>query len=251
MGSNFHTPWTTSTKFRASEMAPPIDALDLAITYCRPAIVHCDGQIAYDASTGSLSWSGTLRILFSREDGDAVENTVAAGSVTLSDGRMAYVTLSETTGTALTVSTALVSTGSASGFLAYNRLVLAYRNTSSNECFPVALRPHLNDRRPVTGSETSAATITVDLDDYDVCDITLDQNAQIDFTGGRDGQEVTLRILQDATGSRAPTWGTMVRFSTDTPSPTLSTAADTLDYLRFRYNSTDGKYDCMSANRGF
>jgi hypothetical protein len=122
-------------------MNPPLEELDLVCTYNRPAIVHCDGDITWDSATGALAWSGTLRILFNTAAGNAVQNTVAAGSVTLTDGQMAYVTLNETNGTALTVSAATVTAGSASGFLAYNRLVLAFRNTSSDECFPVALHP--------------------------------------------------------------------------------------------------------------
>jgi hypothetical protein len=43
----------------------------------------------------------------------------------------------------------------------------------------------------------------------------------------------------------------MARFSSDTPSPTLSTTGSDLDYLAFRYNSTDSKYDFMAINRGF
>lgn len=141
MGSNFHTPWADdTTRFRAAEMTPPISDLDKVCTYNRPCIVHCDGDITWNSTTGALAWSGTLRILFNDEDGDVVQNTVATGSVTLTDGQMAYVVLNETNGTALTVTAATVTAAAASGFLAYNRLVLAYRNTASDECFPIALR---------------------------------------------------------------------------------------------------------------
>lgn len=141
MGTNFHTAWADSvTTFRAVNMNAPLAALDLVSTYNRPVIIHCDGDISYDSSTGELAWSGTLRILFNDSAGLAKQNTVATGSVTLTDGQMAYVTLNETDDTVITVSQTAITTGAASGFLAYNRVVLAFRNTASDECFPVALR---------------------------------------------------------------------------------------------------------------
>lgn len=138
---NFFTPWIDDTStFSAADMNEPLYELDKISTYNRPAIVHCDGDITWDKTTGSLAWSGPLRILFNDTNGNAKQNTVAAGSVTLTDGQMAYVVLNETNDTVLTVSAATVIAATASGFLAYNRLVLAYRNTASDECFPVALK---------------------------------------------------------------------------------------------------------------
>lgn len=97
-----------------------------------------------------------------------------------------------------------------------------------------------------------ATTITCDLSTTDVADVTLtNSTATIEFTGGSDGQPFLLRLRQDATGSRTVSWGAMVRFSTTTPSPTLSTGASKLDYIGFRYNATDGKYDCVAVNTGY
>lgn len=145
MGSNFHTPYTTATKTRASELNVPLAELDKAISYGKNSIIHCDGDISYDSSTGVLSWSGTLRILFNTTAGLAVQNTIAAGNVTLADNEIAYVTLNETNDTALTVSVATVTTGAASGFVAVGRVVLAYRNATSNDCYLMhAPRKHIN-----------------------------------------------------------------------------------------------------------
>jgi hypothetical protein len=138
MGNNFFVPFATA-RFRASEMNTPLIALDKAISYQQNVMVHCDGDLSYDKATGILSWSATLRILFNRADGQAIQNTVAAGSVTLTDNKFAYVTLNETNDTVLTVSSATVSTAAASNFLALGRLVLAYRNTTSDECYAVGI----------------------------------------------------------------------------------------------------------------
>lgn len=139
MGTNFHTAWDISTLFKAEQMTPALSTLDRAITYLKNPIIHCDGAVTYNPLTGVLAWTGTLRILFNRADGRAIQNTVGAGSVTLADNQFAYVDLNETDGTALTVSVAAVTTNSASNFLAFNRLVLGYRNAASDLYFSVYL----------------------------------------------------------------------------------------------------------------
>ena len=98
---------------------------------------------------------------------------------------------------------------------------------------------------------TYAATMSVDFSTTDIADITLTGNPTINATGGTDGQPFIIRLRQDGTGSRTVTWGTMFRFSTTTPAPTLSTAINKLDYVAFRYNLTDAKYDCAVVNIGY
>jgi len=140
MGTNFHTAYTVSTKNRASELNPPLADFDKAISYALNVIVHSDGAISYNKSTGKLTWSGTIRILFNRADGKAIQNTISASDITLADNQFAYVDLNEADGTAITVSAATVTTDAASNFLAVERLVLAYRNTASDDLFLVALK---------------------------------------------------------------------------------------------------------------
>lgn len=143
MGTNYHTPYTEDTDVAVAEMAPPFSELDKGITYLKNVIVHNDGDYSYNKSTGVLSWSGTLRILFIREDGQSIQNTVAAGNVTINDNQFAYVDLNETNNTALTVYAATVSTGAASNFKAVDRLVLAYRNTTTDKLVAVGVQNKL------------------------------------------------------------------------------------------------------------
>lgn len=145
MGNNFYTKWVDKptsgyTTFKVASMDPPLAGLDRGITYLKNPIIHCDGTIAYVSSTGTLSWSNTLRILFNRADGKAIQNTVAAGNVVLADNQFAYVDLNETDGSVLTVSAADITTNTASNFLAFNRLMLGYRNTASDMYFPAYLQ---------------------------------------------------------------------------------------------------------------
>ena len=145
MGANFHTAYADGTTiFAASSMEAPLSDLDRAISYMKNVIVHSDGVINYASSSGQLTWSGALRILFVRADGQLIQNTVAAGGVTLSDNQMAYVDLSETNDTAVTVYAASLTTAAASTTKAYNRLVLGYRNTASDAFYPVNVRLPVN-----------------------------------------------------------------------------------------------------------
>ena len=145
MGANFHTAYADGTTiFAASSMEAPLSDLDRAISYTKNVIVHCDGVINYSSASGQLTWSGTLRILFVRADGQLIQNTVAAGGVTLSDNQMAYVDLSETNDAAVTMYTASLTTAAASTTKAYNRLVLGYRNTASDAFYPVGVKVPIN-----------------------------------------------------------------------------------------------------------
>lgn len=141
MGTNFHTALIADTsRWKAAHVNAPFSSLDQGITYQKNVIVHCDGDISWISGTGTLAWSDTLRIHFNRADGQAIQNIVATGNVVLTDGQFAYVDLNETNDSVLTVSAATITTGAASNFIGVNRLILGYRNTASDEFFPVYLR---------------------------------------------------------------------------------------------------------------
>ena len=141
MGANFHTAYTDGTTiFAASSMEAPLSELDRAVSYGKNVISHCDGVLGYSPGSGQLTWSGALRFLFVRTDGQLIQNTVAAGGVALTDNQMAYVDLSETNDAAVTVYAVSLTTAAASATKAYNRLVLGYRNAAGDRFYPVALR---------------------------------------------------------------------------------------------------------------
>jgi hypothetical protein len=121
-------------------MNAPLAELDRAITKLKNLIVHCDGSIDYHPLSGILYWAGALRFIFNATDGKACANVVDAHMIQLADNEFAYVDLSETNGATIVVAKAEVAAGSASNFIAFNRVVLGYRNAVSNDFFPVALR---------------------------------------------------------------------------------------------------------------
>lgn len=96
-----------------------------------------------------------------------------------------------------------------------------------------------------------AASSTADFSDADVIRITLAGNPTITLAGGSDGQKCILELKQDATGSRTVTWGANVRFGSDLPSITLSTAGGALDRVGLIYNAAGAKYDVVALSRGF
>ena len=63
-----------------------------------------------------LTWSGTIHVYFTRTDGVAIHNSIAAGNITLADDEFCYVTLSETNDAVLTMAKAAIGDGSASAF---------------------------------------------------------------------------------------------------------------------------------------
>jgi hypothetical protein len=252
MGNNYHTAWAAAvTQFTAASMNPVLAALDKAISYAtkRP-IVHCDGDISWDGST--LVWGGTIRIVFNREDGQAIQNTIAAGSIALSDNEFCYVDLSETNDAALTMQKAAVTTAAASNFLTIARLVLAYRNTTSNELYPIFLPARFRKPDEIVQTLTCADNVTVNWSLGSTAQITLDRvTTTFAFTGARNGQRCIL-IIKQYSGPGAIAFGAEARGGTDlTLPPTLTATAGKKDYLGFIYNGADSKYDFVSISKGY
>lgn len=122
--------------------------------------------------------------------------------------------------------------------------------------------PKINDNfdemRKLTDkvSLTDAATIAVDGTALGrIFAVTLGGNRTMGnptgMTSAMDGRVIVFRIKQDATGSRTLSWDTKYRFSTQVPSPTLTTTANKTDYMGFVYNAVDDKWDALAFNPGY
>jgi type VI protein secretion system component VasF len=99
---------------------------------------------------------------------------------------------------------------------------------------------------------TFSTTMSVDASSVTYAKVTLADNATINFTGTpTDGQPLLFAVRQDAVGGYTVTWdASRARFSDDLSSG-FSSAANKLDYLLFRYNADDDKFDLLALNRGF
>lgn len=101
-------------------------------------------------------------------------------------------------------------------------------------------------------SLTDATTIAVDASLGNHFRVTLAGNRTLGApTNPVDGQKIIFEIIQDATGTRTLTYASGYVFSTDIPTPILSTAANKRDFLGFVYNSTTAVWCCLAVVRGF
>lgn len=206
MGSNFHTPWDTNVLFKPSTMNPALTGLDRGITYLRNVIIHCDGVIIYTKTTGVLAWSSVLRIHFNRADGQAIQNTVDAGNITLVDNEFAYVDLNEINNSVLTVAKATITTATTSNFIVFNRLVFGYRNIASDEFFPVYLAGLLTsavftDMEEPTGFVDRVATLSFVSGAGGITrEFTITGNHDIYINGARTTKGTATIVIVDTTG---------------------------------------------------
>lgn len=226
---------------------PALAGLDQALTYLKNIMVGCEGIIAYNKATGVLSWSDTIHIYFTDTDGDAKHNSIAAGSITLSDGEIAYVDLDETDDSVLTVADAAIVTSSDSNFVAYNRLVLAFRDAESDNIYSTYLRLQLNDPDKIVQALTDAASITVDWSKGSTATLTLARaSTEFTFAGAYNGQHCVL-LLTQYSGPGGVTFTSEVAGGANlTVPPALSDTDGLKDYLGFIFDGAANEYHLVS-----
>ncbi len=99
---------------------------------------------------------------------------------------------------------------------------------------------------------TDDSVIAVDASKGNLFTVELGGNRTLGApTNPKQGQMIVFRIKQDGTGNRTLGYNAIYRFSTDIPSPTLSTGAGDEDYLGFIYNEAADKWDCIGKVFGF
>lgn len=96
------------------------------------------------------------------------------------------------------------------------------------------------------------ASVASSADTTDVATVTLAGNRTLSNPSGtpRNGQRITYRVRQDATGSRTLVYGSAFRFPGGTP-PVLTTAPGKTDYLEFIYTTADAKWDLINIRQNF
>lgn len=102
---------------------------------------------------------------------------------------------------------------------------------------------------------TSAATVTVDVAAFGkVAQLSLTLAGNVTLgnpTNAKDGQKITFRIKQSAGGGNTVAFDTKYRFGSTLSGFTMSSSANKVDYLLCQYNSTDDKWDVLSAMQGY
>ncbi|MBU1110776.1 hypothetical protein KKB83_04110 [Patescibacteria group bacterium] len=106
------------------------------------------------------------------------------------------------------------------------------------------LRKDLVLGKALSGDETDEATVTVDASDLTkgkIRDITLGGNRTILVTNAVKDQIIMLRIKQDATGSRVPSWSGSITISWyGGTAPTFTTTANKTDSVALICTNDDG-----------
>lgn len=99
---------------------------------------------------------------------------------------------------------------------------------------------------------TDATTIAVDASTGNYFRVTLGGNRTLGLPSNPlDGQRVVFEVIQDGTGTRTLAYNAVYAFSTDIPSPTLTTTPSKRDFLGFIYNATAAKWYCLAVVKGF
>ena len=99
---------------------------------------------------------------------------------------------------------------------------------------------------------TDAATITTNAALGNIFTVTLGGNRTLGApTNPTDGQKITYRIRQDATGSRTLSFNAVFNFGADLAGLTLSTSANAFDYIGCQYNGVTSKWDVLAISRNY
>ena len=137
---NYISVWANSvTSFSAADMNAPLYELDAEIAYFRNLIIHTAGTIDWNSSTGTLTWSADIDLIFTKSDGAVIKNTISASSQVIADNQILFVDLVETQAEVITVDVEDITFSVASNICPSGRVVLAYKNATSNELFFVKL----------------------------------------------------------------------------------------------------------------
>jgi hypothetical protein len=140
--------------------------------------------------------------------------------------------------------------------------VLEHRITSIIAYFALPVLPlfllgaslqAVNSTAPRVVTVSDATSLTCNADTTDVCSQTNTQSAGTLTANAptgtpSDGQVLIIRVK--TTNAQNWSWNAVFRGSTDTALPTTTTAGK-WDYIAYRWNSTDSKFDCNAVSRGY
>lgn len=188
--------------------------------------------------------------------------SVANGALTATASTTNYIVVNRSTLVA-SISTATTNWNNAATYgrayklVAGGSTITSYEDHRLGDLGILSPAPASGALAMIVLSPAYAASVTVDLTSYTSYPIvvvnvgTLTGNVTFNITNGTDGQIVRARFKQDGTGGRTFTAGADLRFSTDTPSPTLTTSANKLDRLAFEWHGGDSKADLIATNLGY
>lgn len=175
------------------------------------------------------------------------------GTVALTLSATNYVQASGTTGL-VSVNT----TGFSVGAIQLYQIVVNGVGVTSyldRRCSSTVSGQAVNSVIPIGYSQSSknyAAILVIDCSSASTFDVTLTGNIQIGFNNpAYDGQKITLRIKQDAIGSRMVAFNASVQLGTDITGFTATTTINKKDVLGFIYDLQADKFIFVAVVKGY
>lgn len=224
-------------------------------------------------SSGTITLSGTLGVASGGTGATDAAGGLAALGGQASDSDLSALASAGSTGTGAFVR---ADSPTLSGTWAFDALGITTLTVSSNLYVPdVAYDASWNGRtnaptmnavydqmelramKPIAITSAYASTVTPSIGTAGanlVLNIgALTNNITVDNPSGTptDGQLITLRMKQNATGGFSVAWGTNYTFGTDATAALIPTAASASWRMLWEYNSTEGRWEAMAIARGF
>jgi hypothetical protein len=116
-------------------------------------------------------------------------------------------------------------------------------NNTGSSAVPAAVTTNLqvDSHQGVITSDTDGSTVTFNLATSDWHRVTLGGNRTLALSNATVGQQFTVILAQDGTGSRTVTWWSTIKWPGGT-APTLTTAANGVDVFTFKCVNTNVYY---------
>ncbi len=179
--------------------------------------------------------------------------TAAAGKFLKADGTWAVPASGSGTVTSVATGTGLTggpvtTTGTISLATIAANTILA--NTTGSTAAPAAVATNALTAIGTQTVTTSTATVTPG--NSTQFNVALQANTTLTIANGAvDGQELKLRLAQDATGSRTVAFDSSVVFGTDITTFTATTTASKTDYVGLVWSASASKWHFVAAVKGF
>lgn len=272
---NFSAAWNANSASNVTinpVVGPAITALTTAMTGAGSGVLKKTGADTYSVTSSTtvgenfLTLSNPGAITFPRIDAANTVTALAAAAFVTAIGAEPALGNPGTTGWVLSSTTAGVRSwvANGSGGLTLSSALTGFTLGTDGTALAATdtilqgyqkLQVQANSKVPISGvtTVTYAATVNINLTTIttSVARITLTGPCTINFTGGNDGQKVTLELLQDGTGGRVVTLGTGVGYGTDITSYTGTTTLNKRDILGFQYNSSLSKALLIGVAKGY
>ena len=188
---------------------------------------------ALDLESMSLQAANAVNI-----DGGAIDGT-PIGATTPSTGEFSTV---ETSGNIeLGHATDTTLSRSSAGVLAVEGVVIPSVSSTSTLTNKTLTTPAIASVKGTLTTDTDGATITFDKNVSDFHNVVMAGNRTLALSNMAVGDRIVLRLTQDATGTRVPTFFTTIKWAGGT-APTLTTTANKADIFGFLCTSS-GNYD--------